>query len=171
MKKILSALLALLLLTSMVACGAPTSTTQSPTSTHTETATTSIVTFADPALEAIVRGAMGKSSGDITVAEAKAVTSLSLAFAEWQKYVSEKEPISSISGLENFTSLENLDLSGNAITDLAPLSALTDLKALILTGCPGRRLYAACQFNKPACLDSGSFHNRRPYAAFGALQP
>ncbi len=136
MKKILSTLLALLLLTLMVACGAPTSTTQSPSSTHTETATTSIVTFADPALEAIVRGAMGKSSGDITVAEAKAVTSLSLAFAEWQKYVSEKEPISSISGLENFTSLENLDLSGNAITDLAPLSALTDLKALIFTGCP-----------------------------------
>ena len=135
MKKILSALLALLLLTSMVACDAPTSTTQLPTPTPRETATTSIVTFADPVLEAIVRGAMGKPSGDITVAEAKTVTSLNLAFAEWQKYVSEKEPIGSIAGLENFTSLESLDLSGNAITDLEPLSALTNLKALILTGC------------------------------------
>lgn len=98
-------------------------------------ATTSVVTIADPTLEVIVRGAMGKPSGDITVAEAKTVTRLNLAYEEWQKYISEKEPISSIAGLENFTSLESLDLSGNAITDIAPLSALTNLKALILTGC------------------------------------
>ena len=135
MNKILSALLALLLLTSMVACGTPTSTTQLPKSTQTETATTSIVTLTDPALEAIVRDAMGKFSGDITVTEAKTVTSLNLAFSEWQKFVSEKEPINSIAGLESFTNLESLDLSGNAITNLAPLSALTNLKALILTGC------------------------------------
>ena len=135
MKKTLSALLALLLLTSIVACGTPTSTTQLPTPTQAETAPISVVTFADPSLEAIVRDAMGKPSGDITVAEAKAVTSLNLAYVEWQKYVSEKEPISSIAGLESFSNLECLDLSGNAITDLAPLSSLTNLKALILTGC------------------------------------
>ena len=135
MKKALSALLALLLLTSLAACGAPTSTTPLPTPTQTETAPASVVAFADPSLEAIVRGAMGKPSGDITVAEAKEVTSLNLAFAEWQKYISERTPITSIAGLESFTSLESLDLSGNAITDIAPLSALTNLKALILTGC------------------------------------
>jgi outer membrane protein assembly factor BamB len=135
MKKILSALLALLLLTTLVACGAPTSTTQLPTLTPAETAMTSIVAFSDPALESMVRTAMGKPSGDITVAEAKTVASLNLAFAEWQKYVSENEPIRSIAGLESFANLESLDLSGNAITDLAPLSALTNLKALILTGC------------------------------------
>ena len=134
MKKILPALLALLLLTSSVACGTPTSTTQLPTLTRSETATTGIVTFSDPALEEMVSSAMGKPSGDITVAEAKTVTSLNLAFAEWQKYVSEKEPIRSIAGLESFTNLESLDLSGNAITDITPLSALTNLKALILTG-------------------------------------
>lgn len=139
MKIALSGLLALLLLASLVACGTPTSTTPLPTPlptpTQTETATTSVVAFADSALEVIVRGAMGKPSGDITVAEAKTVTSLDLAYAEWQKYISDKEPISSIAGLENFTSLESLDLSGNAITDIVPLSALTNLKALILTGC------------------------------------
>ena len=135
MKKALLALLALLLLASIVACGTQTSTEQLPTPTQTEAATTNVVAFADPALEAIVRDAMGKPNGDITVAEAKAVASLNLAYAEWQKYVSEKEPISSIAGLENFTNLESLDLSGNAITDLTPLSALTTLKALILTGC------------------------------------
>jgi hypothetical protein len=135
MKKILSALLALLLITSLVACGTPASTTQLPMLTPTEAATPNIVTFADPALEAMARDAMGKPSGDITVAEAETVTSLNLSFAEWQEYVSDKEPISSIAGLESFTNLESLDLSGNAITDLAPLSVLTNLKALILTGC------------------------------------
>ncbi|MFA7135232.1 MAG: leucine-rich repeat domain-containing protein [Bacteroidales bacterium] len=135
MKKALPVFLALLLLASLVACGTPTSTTPLPTPTQTETATTRVVAFADPALEVIVRGAMGKPSGDITLAEAKTVTSLNLAYAEWQKYISDKEPISSIAGLENYTSLESLDLSGNAITDIAPLSALTNLKALILTGC------------------------------------
>lgn len=134
MKKTLPALLALLL-TSLVACGTPTSTTPLPTPTQAETATASVVTFADPTLEVIVRGTINKPGGDITVAEAKTVTSLNLAYAEWQKYISEKEPIRSIAGLENFTSLESLDLTGNAITDIAPLSALTNLKALILTGC------------------------------------
>ncbi len=78
---------------------------------------------------------MGKPSGDITVAEAKTVTNLNLAYKEWQKFVSEQEPIRNINGLENFTNLETLDLSGNVITDISPLSALTSLKALILTGC------------------------------------
>ena len=135
MKKFLPALLALLLLTTLVACGAPTSTTHLPTLTPAETAMTSIVTFSDPTLESMVRTAMGKPTGDITVAEAKTVTSLNLAYAEWQKYVSENEPIRSIAGLESFANLESLDLSGNEITDLAPLSALTSLKALIFTGC------------------------------------
>ena len=135
MKKVLPALLTLLLLTSSVACGKPNSAAQLPTPMSTDTASTSMVTFADPALEAMVRDAMDKPSGDITVAEAKAVASLDLAYAEWQKYVSEKEPIRSIAGLEHFTNLESLDLSGNAITDLTPLSALTSLKALVLSGC------------------------------------
>lgn len=134
MKKVLPALLALLL-TSSVACGMPTSTSQLPTLTPAETATTGIVTFADSALEAMVRSIMGKPNGDITVAEAQTVTILNLAFTEWQKYVSEKEPIRSIAGLESFTNLESLDLSGNTITDIAPLSALINLKALLLTDC------------------------------------
>ena len=119
MKKVLPVLFALLLLTSMAACGKQTS-TEPP---QTDLAATGVVTFADPALEEKVRGAMGKPDGDITVADAKTLTHLNLAYAEWQKYISEKEPISSIAGLENFTSLESLDLSGNAITDIVPLSA------------------------------------------------
>ncbi len=131
MKKVLPVLFALLLLTSMAACGKQTS-TEPP---QTDLAATGVVTFADPALEEKVRGAMGKPDGDITVADAKTLTHLNLAYAEWQKYISENEPISSIAGLENFTNLESLDLTGNAITDITPLSALTNLKALILTGC------------------------------------
>lgn len=78
MKKALSALLALLLV-SLAACGAPTPTTTITTPTQTETEITDVVTFADPTLEEIVRGAIGKPSGDITLTDAKAVTSLNLA--------------------------------------------------------------------------------------------
>lgn len=134
MKKSLFAFLALLLTLSW-ACTPPNSAAQLPTPMSADTAATSMVTFADPTLEAMVRDAMGRPNGDITGADAKTVTSLNLAYAEWQKYVSEKEPIRSIAGLEHFTNLESLDLSGNAITDLTPLSALTNLKALVLSGC------------------------------------
>ena len=85
MKKALPVLLVSLLLTLSVACGKPTSTTPLPTLTPAETTASSMVAFTDPALEAMVRGVMGKPSGNITVAEAKTVTNLNLSFADWQK--------------------------------------------------------------------------------------
>lgn len=129
MKKALPAVLFLLFLTLLVACDTPISTTPLTTSN------TSYVVFADPTLEAIVCGAMGKTKVGITVAEAKTVTYLDLSYGEWQRFISDKEPIRSIGGLENFTNLESLKLSGNVINDILPLSTLTNLKALILSGC------------------------------------
>lgn len=176
MKMALPALLALLLLTSLVACNTPASTTPlptpSPAPTQTETAMTSVVTFADSTLELIVRGAIGKPSGDITVAEAKTVTSMNLAYAEWQKYISEKKPISSIAGLEHFTSLESLDLSGNTITDIAPLSALTNLKALILTGCTAESYtpLAGLANLRVLMLDHSTIANPEPLLALTDLK-
>lgn len=134
MKKSLYIVLAIWLTLSLVGCAAP-AVTSTPSPSPSAAETPSVVMFADAVLEAKVREAMGKPEGGITVAEAEAVTSLNLAFAEWQKYISEKAPISSLAGLESFTSLESLDLSGNTITNITPLSALTHLKALILTGC------------------------------------
>ncbi len=93
------------------------------------------VTFADPVLEAMVRGAMGKPKGSITVADVEAVTRLSLGI-EWQQDDPEAARIKDLSGLENFKNLEVLDLSCHAITDVTPIVGLKNLTSLLLNGNP-----------------------------------
>lgn len=154
MKKILCILLALLLATGIPGCGKPASTAPPPA--PSAATAPAVVTFADPVLEAMVRGSMGKPTGNITAAEAEAVTRLNLS-NEWQRYISEEASIYDISGIEYFKNLESLDLSfnaiaditplgglkkltllslgGNPIPDIAPLGELTNLKALTLSGC------------------------------------
>ncbi len=132
MKKPLYFVLAMWLALSIAACGAPAATTPPLSSL---TATPAVVTFADPALEAMVRGAMGKPEGDITVAEAEAVTRLNLRI-EWQRYISQETPIKDIGGLEYFKNLESLDLSFHAITDITPLTGLKKLTSLLLCDNP-----------------------------------
>ncbi|MEL7644839.1 MAG: leucine-rich repeat domain-containing protein [Anaerolineaceae bacterium] len=94
-----------------------------------------IVTFADPVLEAMIRGSMGKPEGDITLTEAQAVTRMSLS-NDWQRTISVETPIKDLSGLENFTKLETLDLSYHAVPDISPLQGLTSLTSLSLAGNP-----------------------------------
>ena len=132
MKKILSVLLTFVLAVEIAACGAP---APSPLPAATATAAPAVVAFADPALEAMVRASMGKPEGGITVAEAEAVTRLSLR-NEWQCYISEEAVISDIDGLQSFSNLESLDLSFHAITDITPLSGLKKLTSLSLDGNP-----------------------------------
>ncbi len=126
MKKLLCATLAMLLALSLAACGVPAA-TESPLPQPEESppaaAAPADVTFADPVLEAMVRGAMGKPEGGITVAEAEAVTRLNLSM-EWQRYVSEETTVKDIGGLESFINLESLDLSFHAVTDITPLAGL-----------------------------------------------
>jgi len=143
MKRFVFTLFILVLLISLAACGAPASspegsTTPSATQSTTPSATPEpqeTVVFADPVLEAMVRGAMGKPEGAITAADAAAVTRLDVSF-DWQQYGSEATPIKDISGLEHFRNLESLDLSLLAITDITPLASLTKLIVLALGGNP-----------------------------------
>ncbi len=116
-KKVLCVLLAVLLAVGMAACARK------------------AVSFADPVLEAMVRGAMGKPKGSITVAEAEAVTRLSVGI-EWQQDDPEAARIKDISGLESFKNLEVLDLSCHAITDITPIVGLKNLTAILLEGNP-----------------------------------
>ncbi len=138
MKKLLCATLAMLLALSLAACGVPAA-TESPLPQPEESppaaAAPADVTFADPVLEAMVRGAMGKPEGGITVAEAEAVTRLNLSM-EWQRYVSEETTVKDIGGLESFINLESLDLSFHAVTDITPLAGLKKLASLSLCGNP-----------------------------------
>ena len=152
MKKSLYILLTALMSIGLAACGAPTA-TSIPSFVATEAP--AVVEFADPVLEAMVRGAIGQPEGGITLAQAQSITRLDLN-DELQGYLSQETPIEDISGLEAFTNLESLDLSSHAVTgisllegltsltslslasnpvaDLSPLASLTNLKLLILSG-------------------------------------
>lgn len=146
MKKPHNKLLAVLLTISFAACSAPAVTTTPsipvavvPAATMrppiSVTALPAVVTFTDPVLEEMVRGAMGKPKGNITVSEAEAVTRLDLS-NELRRYISTETSIKDISGLESFTNLESLDLSFHNITDISPLAKLTKLTSLSLGGSP-----------------------------------
>ena len=73
-------LITVLLTITLAACNTPTVTKTSSnpvaevttTSSPVETSAPGVVTFADPLLEAMIRGAMGKPEGEITLAEAPA---------------------------------------------------------------------------------------------------
>lgn len=139
MMKLHNILITVLLTITLASCSAPTVTTTSSnpamevatTSSPVETTAPEVVTFADPVLEAMIRCAMGKTEGNITLAEAQAVTRMNFS-NEMQSYISEEAPIKDLGGLENFISLETLDLSSHAVTNISPLQELTKLTALSL---------------------------------------
>lgn len=93
------------------------------------------VLFPDPLMEKMVRAAMNKPEGEITPAEAEAVTDLQLGI-DWQQNPAPNSQIKDISGLENFKNLERLNLSFHAITDISPLTGLNKLTDLSLGGNP-----------------------------------
>ena len=130
--------LAVLAAFGLAACAAPATAAETDFGSAEEAASASaseVVTFADPALETMVRGAMGRPEGDITAAEAEAVTELNLSF-EWLRYLPDTVRIQDIGGLEYFKNLEHLDLSFHAISDVSPLAGLTSLVTLSLEGNP-----------------------------------
>ncbi|HWR18866.1 MAG TPA: leucine-rich repeat domain-containing protein [Clostridia bacterium] len=131
MKRFISVLLLILLAASLAACSQPSSkpeVTQTPEPEKT-------VVFSDPLLEEMVRAAMNKPEGDITLAEAEKVTELKLSI-DWQQEPAPNTQIKDISGLENFKNLEILELLYHAITDISPLAGLTKLTSLSLGGNP-----------------------------------
>ena len=78
------------------------------------------VSFADPNLEAAVRAAIGKPTGEILVSD---VAGLAVLDARWRG-------ISNLDGIEHLTQLTWLYLGENQISDLTPLSGLTQLTDL-----------------------------------------
>ncbi len=140
MKKTLSVLLLIIIILAMTSCGNPAATaTSDPSATTTPVASSAAVptpvNFSDPVLESLIRASIGKPDGDITPADVEAVTRLNLSW-EWQSDPLDYVTIKELGGLEAFTGLEYLDLTGHEIADLAPLSGLSNLTVLILSGNP-----------------------------------
>lgn len=82
------------------------------------------VTFADPNLEAAIREAIGKPTGDIYPSDLEDLTSL----------VAQERSIADLAGLEYATSLTYLDVRYNQVSDISPLANLTSLTGLGVSG-------------------------------------
>ena len=150
MKRVFCCLMAVLVLFVAVGCAAsiapvtPDESTQAPTATTpAPTAATpapnDVIVFDDDALETYVRAAIGKPEGDITVADAQAVTELELS----QMGVDKNQPyIHNLTALKYFTNLTYLGLGyavqnaedPTAPVDISPLAGLTKLESLQMGG-------------------------------------
>ena len=88
----------------------------------TTTPADQVVTFPDPNLEAAIREAIGKPTGDIYQSDLEMLTGLG----------AEGRSISNLTGLEYCVNLNNLGLYDNQIDDISPLSNLAKLERLSL---------------------------------------
>ena len=83
--------------------------------------------IADPIIEKAIRGALStfssKFTGELTKADLEKVPSL---------YLSGNQLTEVPNGLEKFTQLKGLNLSGNRLTDVTSLEKLTQLESLLL---------------------------------------
>lgn len=147
MKKGLLCSIAVLLILSLAACGAPAAqqtdaatsapATEAPAIEPAEEPTPEpapeVVVFTDEVLEEKVRAAMGKPEGDITLAEAEAVTELDLSI-EPGTPLSRIKDISSLQYFKNLTVLKLAWSFNNneAEVDISPLAGLTKLVALYM---------------------------------------
>lgn len=143
MKRILCGLLAVFVLFGAVGCAAGVA----PVVPDEETQDVSLVTqapddvvvFDDAALEASIRQAIGKPTGDVTLADAAKLTELELS----QQGVDPDQPyIYSLNALRYFTNLTYLGLGyalrnesdPNAAVDISPVANLTNLESLQMAG-------------------------------------
>lgn len=78
--------------------------------------------FEDPNLEAAVRNAIGKQSGQLMDTDVMSVNYLDASNCN----------ISRLGGIEHLTGLTDLDLYNNRISDISPLAELTSLEWLNL---------------------------------------
>jgi Leucine-rich repeat (LRR) protein len=90
-----------------------------------EGSTTAVATFEDQKLEAAVRTALSAAENvALTCDLVSGLTSL----------VAREAGIANLEGIQNLTSLERLDLTDNAVTDISQLAGLTSLNWLDLWG-------------------------------------
>lgn len=86
--------------------------------------TDAVVVFPDPHLDSVVRAMIPKPTGDILRSDLMLHQILN----------ANQAGISSLSGIECWTTLDGIMLAGDSVTDLTPLSGLTRLTGLGLTG-------------------------------------
>ena len=94
-----------------------------------------VIVFDDPVLEKIIRDAAGKQKGDVFADDLNRITDLGTGL-DYRENPPEGTQVQSIEALKYCKNLERLGLNFNRITDISPLSGLTELKILELGGNP-----------------------------------
>ena len=77
-----------------------------------------VIYFTDPYFESVVRDLLGKSIGDIKVSDVSTIKTLTARV----------KGIRNINDIVYFSTLEELDLYGNKISDITPIAQLTNLR-------------------------------------------
>lgn len=184
MKKILFCLTAAVLLLAALGCAArtapvpPESTPQTTTVQGQTQADETKIDFGDDTLEALVRAAIDKPEGEITVADAERVTQLELS----QQGIDPEQPyIHDLSALRYFTNLTYLGL-GYAVqnaenpllpVDISPLAGLTRLESLQMGGLVIDDLHALSRMERLISLsvyNGGQPMDLSPLAGLANLQ-
>ena len=146
MKRLLCLISAFLLITGLAACAAGSIETAAPAGTQPTTASTTAstasqtlsanapVVFADSAFEAKVRKMMNKPDGDILAGECAALKDLYIANSDYPKdqwdSIPEEVKVHSLADLEYFPNVGRIEMGQNAVSDLSPLAACTQLTYL-----------------------------------------
>jgi hypothetical protein len=89
------------------------------------------LTFPDPAFEEAVRFHIDKPTGNILAADVSTVYAFSHAATSLQP---DNEPIQNIEGIQHLTTLQEVSLFGNQISDLSPLVPLKDGMFVLILG-------------------------------------
>ncbi len=90
------------------------------TPTNSEPAEPVVVTFPDANFEALIRDVLNKPDGNILTTDLLTITQL----------IGDEKNIIDITGIENCSNLDTLDLAQNTISDISLLSTLTKLTNL-----------------------------------------
>jgi internalin A len=118
--------------------------------------------FADEALEAAVREAVGKPTGNLLPSDVEALRWLSAT----------RRGITDLAGIENLPGLKSLLLSDNSIADIGPLSKLTSLELLYLNGNSVRSLSPLSELTALRNLDltGNQVDNLSPLSQLSGLE-
>ena len=120
------------------------------------------LSFADPNLEQAVRGAVGKTSGALYAADVAGLTTFTPSYAG----------VRDLDGIQCLSSLQELDLSGDPVTGLAPLADLDALAVLWLfdTGVSDLAPLAEMASLTDLYLSGGPFDDLAPLAESPSLE-
>ena len=92
-----------------------------------------VVNFPDSNLNKVIRDTIDKPYGDIYKSDVEKIESIEyFIYPADDEVVPDKFIIFDLSGMENLTNLEVLNLAGNSISDVSPLKGLTNLGELSL---------------------------------------